>query len=185
MKPLMTKREFIEAVENGCGTGWSKRISELVLPIVQSAGLEFVPAEPTLPKLRISHTGATTGRLKADDGDDEPLRDLTIEELHEVILRCDAYPEQTHALNRAFGYHAEADTLRRELLDFKREWVRRFGFLARKNPPDSLESIDEVACVINGPKAESIRDLGYRDGYRQGIIDACQRLRQMIEPDGE
>ena len=36
-----------------------------------------------------------------------------------------------------------------ELRRFKQEWVERFGFLAQDNPPDSFESIDEVACMFS------------------------------------
>lgn len=31
---------------------------------------------------------------------------------------------------------------------FVREWVDRFGFLANHNEPDSVEAIDEVACLL-------------------------------------
>lgn len=33
---------------------------------------------------------------------------------------------------------------------FRQEWADRFGFLAEKHPRDSIESIDEVACILGG-----------------------------------
>lgn len=43
---------------------------------------------------------------------------------------------------------AEVERLRA----FVREWSNRFGFMATANEPDSFDSIDEVAVVINAEK---------------------------------
>ena len=54
--------------------------------------------------------------------------------------------------------------------EFQDEWSERFGFLAIKNQRDSLESIDEVACILNAAN-HSIRgemEEGWRIANKEG-----------------
>ena len=53
----------------------------------------------------------------------------------------------------AAAAHAE-----RDLDAFAAEWQDRFGFLASTNPGTSIESIDEVACILDAKRAEIERE---------------------------
>jgi len=73
--------------------------------------------------------------------------------------------------------------------EFQDEWSERFGFLAIKNQRDSLESIDEVACILNAAN-HSIRgemEEGWRIANKEGARAdiAEQRIAELErERDG-
>lgn len=49
--------------------------------------------------------------------------------------------------------------VRHELNTFKHEWHERFGYMATRAKPDSIESIDEVACLINERREQDAAEI--------------------------
>ena len=72
---------------------------------------------------------------------------------------CSRFPCNSfeyYALNKLLDEAEEREAkLQSDHAAFRKEWAERFGFLQSKYPPDSIESIDEVASIINRIRDDS------------------------------
>ena len=69
----------------------------------------------------------------------------------------------------------------KRLAAFVAEWSNRFGFLAEKHARDSIESIDEVACVLGAEHKRLKEELA----VQQAEIERLSAIVQRIQPTGE
>jgi hypothetical protein len=68
---------------------------------------------------------------------------------------------------------------------FVAEWSERFGFLAENHARDSIDSIDEVACILNAKQADLVKankvDLRTTLAFEAGQRDAEARIKELEE----
>ena len=68
---------------------------------------------------------------------------------------------------------------------FVAEWSERFGFLAENHARDSIDSIDEVACILNAKQAELVKankvDLRTTLAFEAWQRDAEARIKELEE----
>lgn len=75
----------------------------------------------------------------------------------------------------------EAGRWRNQFNAFRGEWAERFGFLATTNPPDSFDSIDEVAKLLGGKDPAADLDRACKVAFAE--MYAAYRCRSPVNMD--
>ena len=82
------------------------------------------------------------------------------------------------------GFNRELNELQAEierLEAFVAEWACRFGFLAEKHARDSIESIDEVACVLGAEHKRLKEELAaQQDKVAEAVHAAAEAAKEKV-----